>query len=304
VVALAIVAAIAAFIAIFGFMQANEKTQEAQQERNRAQSMLTKNYWSQAISAKKTNDWLKASHFFARSAKEEKDLLQIKNCIFNIQNSNKNLFLAAQIKHNKIEKAILSKDENLILTWGGKTVRLWYTRNGTPATLPMIHEGRINGATFNRDESLILTWSDDGTARLWHTKDGTPATSPIKHDDKINGAIFSNDGILVLTWSDGGTVRLWYTKDGTPATSPMKHDDEVEGAVLFKILDAVVHEPNIGEVEAFFQVFATFDVALPRFDTGHLVTTSSQFDGDTAFHAAEINDRDLLWRFAFKDEIK
>jgi flagellar biosynthesis GTPase FlhF len=104
---------------------------------NKVQTLLAKNYWFNAISAKKENNILKSLHFFARSGKKEKKALEIKNCILNIQ-ADLNLFLSKEIRHDEMRGLILSQDESLILTWSGDgTARLWNI--GADYDLPTEH---------------------------------------------------------------------------------------------------------------------------------------------------------------------
>ena len=111
---------------------------------------------------------------------------------------------------DKVSGAAFSKDGKLILSWSDDgTVRLWHTKDGSPAAKPMTHKKRLKGARFSKDENLILTWSYDGTVRLWSAKDGSPIAEPMNHADWVNGATFNKDDNMILSWSRDGTVILW-----------------------------------------------------------------------------------------------
>ena len=173
---------------------------KADEERNKAQQLLAKNYRSNALSAKKENDWLKALHYFARSGKEDINISSIKNRILDTR-LHLNSFLNTQIKHEgSVWGAVFSQDERRILTWSGDgTARLWQTTDGAPIGQPMKHERSVRGAVFSQDERRILTWSRDGTARLWQATDGAPIGQPMKHKYPVNGAVFSQDERRILT---------------------------------------------------------------------------------------------------------
>ncbi|MDM8543936.1 caspase family protein, partial [Desulfococcaceae bacterium HSG9] len=202
------------------------------EEKEKAEDLLAKNYWFNAINAKKDGHSLQSLHFYAKAGEKEKQESEIKNSILNIQSA-LNVSLAYSIQHDAcINGAILSKGGRLILTWSDdNTARLWRTQYGRPARQPMKHDDDVVGAVFNKNERLILTWSKDNTARLWHTKNGRPAAQPMKHGrarQGINGAMFNQDESLIFTQAEGDyTARLWHTKDGSPAAQPMKHDYNV-----------------------------------------------------------------------------
>jgi len=145
-----------------------EYIQKIENERNRAQSLLAKNYWSTAVNEKKTNNLVKSLHYMAKSAQEEPKAVAIKNNIFNIQNTGKT-FLASQFYHDAyINGAIFNKDESLILSWiADNTVRLWNAKDGSlTAHMKYDYSSSVDGAKFNKDESLILSWGN--TVRLWN----------------------------------------------------------------------------------------------------------------------------------------
>jgi len=213
----------------------------AQYSANEAYSLLLKNYWSNAISAKKNGNFLKASHLFARAGEKGRNISQINNSILNIQNYRYFPLLLSQFEHGGLRGERLNKDATRILTWGENGLAgLRVTMDETLAVKPMKHNQSIKGAIFNKDESLILTWTwfnfkNRGVARLWHARDGSLAAKPMIHERWVQGAVFNKDESMILTWSGTpykyeGAARLWHSVDGTPATARMMHDDRVEGA--------------------------------------------------------------------------
>ena len=112
-------------VGLTAFLIFQEK-ERANDERNKAQELLAKNYQSSALSSKKENDLIKALHYFARSGKESKDISFIKKSILDIR-YHLNLFLNIQIKYeSSVIGALFTKDDSRILTWSRDgTARLW-----------------------------------------------------------------------------------------------------------------------------------------------------------------------------------
>ena len=225
----------------FFFFRANKNEKKARKQ-------LSQNYWNSGVSAKENNDWLKASHHFARCAQGSDDKYRINDCILNINNFINQIFLGAVLNHKDEEVywAKFSNKERLIVTISSdQTLRLWDAESGFPVGRPMKHPDFILSydTVFNREDSLLLSWSKDGFVRLWNTTDGTPVGKPMKHENEMklitNGvkkACFSTDGKLILTthFSFDGTIKLWNVDDCSLAGKPITHGTSISGARFSK----------------------------------------------------------------------
>ncbi len=190
-------------------------------------------FWNYGQNALKYNDWLRASHFFARCAGLSPDGQQVRNCVAQIRRMNQPVFLATEISPGSPVYGVkISHNETYLVTWSAdNAARVWHIPDGSLTFPPLKHRDNIWGADFSPDDRYLLTWGADSTVRLWNVKDGSPAVKPLRHSDNVNGAEFSADGKTILSWSSDGTVRLWHTVNGVPSVKPLKHEDGEKNAV-------------------------------------------------------------------------
>jgi hypothetical protein len=215
----------AAFIVTFYYYR------DAEAARLQAQDRLAQNYWSSAAKAETQGDWLTATHYFARAAREAQDSAQVRNAMLGIQGYPQQTFLVSQrLYDNRVFGSHFDGDESLILTENSDhSVQLRKAADGTALGPPLKNDGRVVGAIWSHDASLILTWSKNEVAQLWKVVDGARVGPPLKHSADINGASFNHDGTLILTWA-WDTAQLWKAADGTPVGLPLRHKRDIEGA--------------------------------------------------------------------------
>ncbi len=216
----------------------------AVEERKAAQSRLAKNYWFNANLAVREDDWLKASHFFARSGKEEQDQTQIKSCIFHVHEGNRSVFFGAWEKHEQNPVAavsndsLLSPDGRLILTSSDRTVSVWLARDGSPVGQPMEHDYNVLDAAFSPDGWQALTLSGQTSAydsiirrlalSIWNAGDGHLQSTRNFEGYFVEAKVIQN-GRLIYTLGDDGIGR--YHDTHFQAIS-MKHESPVHGAIF------------------------------------------------------------------------
>ncbi|MGD9726591.1 MAG: hypothetical protein AB7V39_09365, partial [Nitrospiraceae bacterium] len=220
-----------------------------------ATEQLATNYWSQAVNARKNDERLRASHFFAKAGKEFGALrsyvssssrfgirkekvpelhAQIRDSLLNVGVDSHETLLGHILQHEElILGAMFSYDDERILTWSADgTARLWRASDGTIVGQPMRHEEAVRGALLSPDVDRILSWSNDKSARLWRASDGAIVGQSMRHGEEVKGGIFSPDGRQIVTWGSDGTAQLWQAADGAMVGQPMRHEQGVKGAVF------------------------------------------------------------------------
>ncbi|OQX25781.1 MAG: hypothetical protein BWK80_13855 [Desulfobacteraceae bacterium IS3] len=78
-----------------------KRAEEQAEAAKKLESSLVKNYWFNAAIAMEGSDWLKAAHFSAKAGTKQRDDLQVKNYILNIQDHIGNCFMVYQIQHER-----------------------------------------------------------------------------------------------------------------------------------------------------------------------------------------------------------
>jgi WD40 repeat protein len=137
-----------------------------------------------------------------------------------------------------VSRAVCSSDDQLVLTVGTDTLKLWSVEDGTCKQTFSGPLGKIGSAVFSTGDDMVLTGSGDGTAKLWSCEDGS-CKQTFTHNDTASKvymkgvcSALSTDNNLVLTWSDDDyTAKLWSAVDGFCIQS-FEHGSEVCHAVL------------------------------------------------------------------------
>ena len=137
---------------------AKEIAQFAQERYKEERALLAQNYWSQAIKAKEDGDWVKASHYFANSAKYEEDESTIKNCILNIQDYTRRSFLLAKVNSPEFKKMFPKNDDDLLIVWDSNIAQVMHRKDKKPESPPLRHDATIYGGILTKDRLRALTW--------------------------------------------------------------------------------------------------------------------------------------------------
>ncbi|MCP4409130.1 MAG: hypothetical protein GY807_15510 [Gammaproteobacteria bacterium] len=132
----------------------------------------------------------------------------------------------------EVTQAIWNQDESLILTSSkDDTARVWDARTGEER-LRLPHNADVNQATWNQDESLILTTSGSfdgsGATGVWDARTGEEVLR-LSHDANVNQTIWSQDESLILTTSNDKTARVWDAQTGQERLI-LTHDANVNQA--------------------------------------------------------------------------
>jgi WD40 repeat protein/tetratricopeptide (TPR) repeat protein len=206
--------------------------QKAEEAEKTTKQQLSLNYFSNGMTARDLfKDWLKASHYFMKTAAFTDDPALARNARLASNELVKSIWPNVLLHKAAVKGAVFSRDESRILTWSDDgTARTWESTTGQPLTPSLEHKGPVKGAVFNQDETRILTWSEDGTTRVWDSLTGQPLTPSLEHKGPVKGAVFSQDETRILTWSADGTARVWDSLTGQPLTLPL--ENAAAGAVF------------------------------------------------------------------------
>ena len=137
-----------------------------------------------------------------------------------------------------VSRAVISSDDESVLTVGKDTLKLWSVKDGTCKQTFSGPLGKTASAVFSTGDDMVLTGSGDGSAKLWSCADGS-CKQTFAHKDTACAdysvgvsAALSTDNQLVLTWHDEDyTAKLWSAVDGSCVQS-FEHGSEVGHAVL------------------------------------------------------------------------
>jgi WD40 repeat protein len=98
------------------------------------------------------------------------------------------------------------------------TVCLWDMANLTAPVILGDHDGPVTAVAFSPQGQTLGSGSRDGTVRLWNLTN--PAATPVileRHEASVLSLAFSPDGQRLASGSEDGTVRLWDLTDSTVA---------------------------------------------------------------------------------------
>jgi WD40 repeat protein/tRNA A-37 threonylcarbamoyl transferase component Bud32 len=128
----------------------------------------------------------------------------------------------------------------LLLTLGGKEVRLWDTATGEPVKAgntpipPLVHSAEVlqaltveNHRTYypERPVDRFLTTRAGTEARQWDLVTGQAAGPPLRHESEVVGVWAA--GRRVATVDGEGVVRLWDGATGKRLGDPLRHADPI-----------------------------------------------------------------------------
>jgi WD40 repeat protein/tetratricopeptide (TPR) repeat protein len=122
-----------------------------------------------------------------------------------------------------LTSAVLSSDGRLVLTSGGRLVRVWVAATGE-RVLPELEHARSDIAPqFDEGGRQILTVGKDGAVRIYETTTGKLAGPPLRLRLAPRQAVLAGDGRSVLLTSADGVVRLFDVVSGRSASPPLMH---------------------------------------------------------------------------------
>src|SRR5207247_8555491 len=95
--------------------------------------------------------------------------------------------------------ATFSPDGRLVLTPGGRDVKVWTARSGR--LLVTLHSsGALSGASFGPFGSRVIAAGDDGVARVWTI--GGRVVAQLRNPGPVHAAALSPDGKHAVTLAE------------------------------------------------------------------------------------------------------
>ena len=114
----------------------------------------------------------------------------------------------------------------------GQTVP--YLQHASECTIATLagHSGPVISAVFSLDGTRVVTASWDNTARLWDTGSAREVATLVGHTERLASAAFSPDGRRVVTTSEDCSARLWDAVSGREVAMLRGHTGVVISAVF------------------------------------------------------------------------
>jgi len=136
-----------------------------------------------------------------------------------------------------VSSVAFNPDGTLIVSGGGKTVRLWDAASWQPIGVPLRgHEGNVYCVAFSPDGTRIVSSGHDRTLWLWDAKTGQPVGEPLRlrfGDVYAASVAFSPDGTRVVSGHYNDTLRLWDVKSGRPVGESLRGHKGIIHSVAF-----------------------------------------------------------------------
>ena len=223
----------------FGLVQANFKTAESIEERNRAdeeKDRAEKNE-KQALemekvasieaaraqkSEAKANFQLANARWDAGRSGEARELLQLvpekhrDSFEWNLCNRQ---FLGSDLTlygHSKAVNCIaLSPDGQWIASGSeDRSIKLWDQVTGAEICTLHGHSEGVHGVAFNSDGTRIVSGSGDSKVKIWDVRTKKEIATLQGHEKSVSSVAFSPNGQTILSGSWDGQVILWETATG------------------------------------------------------------------------------------------
>lgn len=214
---LAIIAIAAAIGAFYGFRQANEQKEIAEQERNKAEvnAIEALNQTSKALFL--THDELgallagvkagvKVKHIKTPTTSKLQTVANLSECIESIYEQNR-----LHVHTKALEGLAFSPDGSRLASASSEdgTIRLWELATGTELVTFSGHTGFVESVAFSPDGTQLASGSKDRTIKLWNATAGTELATFSGHTGTVMSVAFSPDGTRLASGSWDTTIRLW-----------------------------------------------------------------------------------------------
>ena len=207
---------------------ANDQTILANKREDDAIRQLANNYLGNGLNAVGSEDWLSASHYFAKAAQISRDKEVIARVSRDVARMNQHVSLEY---FKVVGRPIASLEANAgwdrLLITTEESVELRDAMNGE-IRKTLVSEAEFPKAIFSNDGRQIVAWyrkADNKSFAFLAEATTGEITFRLSQAQmsSVLGAKFSKDNSLVLTWGMGG-AQLWRTSDGSLAAPFMKHE--------------------------------------------------------------------------------
>ncbi len=121
------------------------------------------------------------------------------------------------------ETIITGSDDQTIRVWDLKTGQQLYKLQG---------RGRFLSADISSDKKLIAAGSDDGTVRIWNLETKVKLQEMTSHTDWVRNVRFSPDGKILVSTSNDHLAILWDVKTGKEIYQLHGHTQKIYGAAF------------------------------------------------------------------------
>jgi WD40 repeat protein len=235
---LATVACLFAAVAVYWAARAEQNkalaqraTQEAEEERGKAQDLLARSYVVQAEALIRLGDVADAMPYLARSLRVRPEGNPAAALAFSYLPELPSIITAFH-HAGDIRCANFSPDGKYVVTASADgTARVWNAATGQPVTPPMKHDAEVRMANFSPDGNYVVTASFDYTARIWDAHTGKEVGGKMGHGGKVYSAYFSFDGKWVVTASADHAAQVWNAATDR-SISRLPHAGIVRGATF------------------------------------------------------------------------
>lgn len=136
------------------------------------------------------------------------------------------------MNHDGVMGAVLSKDEQLILSWDRSGfARIWNANTLSQMGNALPHGNEFRRGHFNNSGTRVLTWTDQ-SAKVWNTQTQSLIGPDIKHPGLVH-AEFNGDETMIRTWNSK-SARLWDAETLLPARPRITFQKPAEGVKFSK----------------------------------------------------------------------
>lgn len=141
------------------------------------------------------------------------------------------LFKVLKGHQREVEKVIISDDNSLLISVGGKkdnTIKVWSLPSGELQATLEGHQDGIWDVILTSDNHTLITASQDHTVKLWSLDDNMEIGTLNDHQDKVWCLGITPDNKTLVTGSDDRTAKVW-----SLATRKLNHTLEGHGGGIF-----------------------------------------------------------------------
>ncbi len=229
-----VVALIFAGFAWIQMQRAEEKTQEAEYQKNRALSGQSLFLAKEAEHTVNNNLPLTAMRLLLEATPETSETYPDRALVDEVYSpllySINQQYFGIFEHEQAVTGAGFSPDNQFFLTYSGNVVYVWDVNTRAQVTMLSGHSDNIAAANYSPDGTQIVTAAHDHSARIWDSRTGEVLATLEGHSAWLNSAMYSPDGQNIVTASDDATARVWDSQSGQLLSTLEGHSDAVKMA--------------------------------------------------------------------------